>query len=69
MIFNYRLSFGLVTAISGFKQKILSSEMFNTILLCILFSFLITTYFTKKLKLLRLDEDEFIEKENQNWVS
>jgi glutathione-regulated potassium-efflux system ancillary protein KefC len=49
ILFNYRLSFGLVTAIYGFERKILTSEMFNTILLCVLFSSLIATYWEKRL--------------------
>jgi glutathione-regulated potassium-efflux system ancillary protein KefC len=48
LLFNYRLSFGLVTAIYGFERKILTSEMFNTLLLCILFSSLIATYLERK---------------------
>jgi Kef-type K+ transport system membrane component KefB len=47
IIFNYRLSFGLVTALYGLEQKIITSEIFNTILLCVLFSSLIATYFEK----------------------
>jgi glutathione-regulated potassium-efflux system ancillary protein KefC len=49
ILFNYRLSFGLVTAIYGYERKILTSEMFNTILLCVLFSSLIATYLEKRL--------------------
>jgi len=49
ILFNYRLSFGLVTAIYGYERKILTSEMFNTILLCVLFSSLIATYWEKRL--------------------
>jgi len=48
LLFNYRLSFGLVTAIYGFDTGMINSEMFNTILLCILFSSLIAAYFGKK---------------------
>jgi len=49
ILFNYRLSFGLVTAIYGYEKQILTSEMFNTILLCVLFSSLIATYLEKRL--------------------
>jgi len=48
-LFNYRLSFGLITAIYGFKKEILTVELFNTILLCVLFSSLIATYGEKRL--------------------
>jgi len=50
ILFNYRLSFGLVTAIYGYEKKMLTPEMFNTILLCVLFSSLIATYWEKRLK-------------------
>ncbi len=49
ILFNYRLSFGLVTAIYGYERQMLTSELFNTILLCILFSSLIATYWEKRL--------------------
>lgn len=48
ILFNYRLSFGLVTALYGFEKGILTSEMLNTILLCVLFSSLLTTRFEKR---------------------
>jgi glutathione-regulated potassium-efflux system ancillary protein KefC len=48
VIFNYRLSFGLVTALYGFEKEIITVEMFSTILLCVLFSSLIATYFEKR---------------------
>jgi Kef-type K+ transport system membrane component KefB len=49
ILFNYRLSFGLVTAIYGYEKQILTSEIFNTLLLCVLFSSLIATYWEKRL--------------------
>jgi Kef-type K+ transport system membrane component KefB len=49
LLFNYRLSFGLVAAIYGFERNLISAEIFNTILLCVLFSSLGTTYVEKKL--------------------
>jgi glutathione-regulated potassium-efflux system ancillary protein KefC len=49
LLFNYRLSFGLVTAIYGFERNLISVEIFNTILLCVLFSSLGATYLEKKL--------------------
>jgi len=48
IIFNYRLSFGLITAIYGFKKGRINSEMLNVILLCILCSSLLATYFEKR---------------------
>jgi Kef-type K+ transport system membrane component KefB len=48
VIFNYRLSFGLVTALYGFEKEIITIEMFNTLLLCVLFSSLVATWFEKR---------------------
>ena len=50
VIFNYCLTFGLVTAIFGLERDIITPEMFNTILLCVLFSSLAATHFEKKEK-------------------
>lgn len=36
------------TALYGFEKEIITIEMFNTILLCILFSSLIAAYFEKR---------------------
>jgi Kef-type K+ transport system membrane component KefB len=49
LLFNYRLSFGLVTAIYGYERNLISVEIFNTLLLCVLFSSLGTIYLEKKL--------------------
>jgi Kef-type K+ transport system membrane component KefB len=48
VIFNYRLSFGLVTALYGFEKEIITIEVFNTLLLCVLFSSLVATWFEKR---------------------
>ena len=48
-LFNYRLSFRLITAIYGLKKVIRTVELFNTILLCVLFSSLTVTYGEKRL--------------------
>jgi len=52
ILFNYRLSFGLVTAVYGLERNIFTHEIFNTLLLCVLFSSLVATYLEKKLVLL-----------------
>jgi Kef-type K+ transport system membrane component KefB len=52
ILFNYRLSFGLVTAVYGLERNIFTPEIFNTLLLCVLFSSLVATYLEKKLVLL-----------------
>jgi Kef-type K+ transport system membrane component KefB len=60
ILFNYRLSFGLVTAVYGLERNIFTHEIFNTLLLCVLFSSLVATYLEKKLVL--LDEKTLREK-------
>jgi len=48
VLFNYRLSFGLVAAIFGLRRGIIDSSLFNVILLCVLFSSLAAVVIEKK---------------------
>jgi len=47
LLFNYRLSFGIVAAIYAFEQNILSHNMLNVILIVIAISSLLTVIFKK----------------------
>lgn len=49
VVFNYRLSFGLIAAIYGLESGVISADISTVILLCVLVSSLIAAYLQKRL--------------------